>query len=747
MFALSTNRTVGTGRSVNEINLLLAGNTASGKNFAGLFEQASANKARSDTPVVRESGKKEPRIGSPIAPKVIPNIPQVNASPSNEVVTIVGKPSAPAPVHSQSIDSGPAKNEFRAISSVAAAATDDSATIIAAVSDTTVAGNAAFPATTAVLASAVVPTRALASAVKENDVPTARPVNVRVEMLPAAVHGTTTAFGHGSRQVSMPQPSDLKGLTSAGLESPLSGKMRTTEDVKSQTENGAWSLDTTGTPASELGLNPAPRETALRAAPTTAVPRIESSVAGGVRLGVPAKPETTLVTQVPEIPEDTPGKPVAQCPVITLAIPTAEASGEIQATSVGQDRVETPVTQIRSDAEITPVTLAAPIPEAQPSQPLAEVPFMTPTRPSAEAPAKTLSATPVAQVQVAMPSRLDTPASSVAQTTTTASVRAQTSGMPTGQPLVAPPAKSIAPTPAENQTVLLAQVRAEAPTTPAAQGYVITLTMPAAEASTELLATISEITSLAPVTKRSEAPSGPPVSSETEKSTLPPTSPIEGTSATHSDDADRTGKQSKTESVPPVLPGEISVPQAYNGDAAHPLVNAVSQAHQAPASGVTATPAAIVADPVASPDSDQNKPSAAFHSLHLTQQMAGPELRFTWHSPDSGDIQLSTSLRQRDVQMTVNTDRGDTASAMRADLPYLDSRLQEHSLRLGEVSIVAHERSPSTGLGMAGEQRGHPDWSPHVVESAEQETPETYNESNENPIPILSSDSRVSVLA
>jgi hypothetical protein len=138
----------------------------------------------------------------------------------------------------------------------------------------------------------------------------------------------------------------------------------------------------------------------------------------------------------------------------------------------------------------------------------------------------------------------------------------------------------------------------------------------------------------------------------------------------------------------------------------------------------------------------------AFHSARLTEQIAaGPELRFNWHSPETGDIQLSTSLRHQDVMMTVSTERADTASAMRAELPSLDSSLREHSLRLGEVNIVAQERAVSTGLGMDSQQRGQQQWSRTPMQAAETLAMSSDANDNLGPISFSTSDGRVSVLA
>lgn len=162
--------------------------------------------------------------------------------------------------------------------------------------------------------------------------------------------------------------------------------------------------------------------------------------------------------------------------------------------------------------------------------------------------------------------------------------------------------------------------------------------------------------------------------------------------------------QTLTEVVAPQPPvGGSPHATSLQGSAAAPGPSSVTKDAVAPSVGV--------AEQIASAEPEVSKPAtAAFHAEHLTEQMSGPELQFIWHSPESGDIQLSTSLHQRDVQMTVNTERADTANAIRAELPTLDGRLHEHSLQLGEVSIVAHERSVSTGMGMAGQQQGNREW-------------------------------------
>jgi flagellar hook-length control protein FliK len=149
------------------------------------------------------------------------------------------------------------------------------------------------------------------------------------------------------------------------------------------------------------------------------------------------------------------------------------------------------------------------------------------------------------------------------------------------------------------------------------------------------------------------------------------------------------------------------------------------------------------ADPMARIDAANAKPQVAFHSERLTEQLGGPELRFNWHSPEVGGIELSTSLRHHEVQMAITTERAETATAMRGELPSLDSRLQEHSLSLGEVSIVAQERALSTGLGMENQQRGQHEWTRNPAPAAEARI----SDSGESVGPISTTNGRVSVLA
>jgi hypothetical protein len=104
------------------------------------------------------------------------------------------------------------------------------------------------------------------------------------------------------------------------------------------------------------------------------------------------------------------------------------------------------------------------------------------------------------------------------------------------------------------------------------------------------------------------------------------------------------------------------------------------------------------------------KPAIAFQAVRLAERMAGPEMHFAWRNDDGGQVQVSASVHQREVQLAVSTERPDAAIAIRAEVPSLDSRLQEHSLRLGEVRVVADERALSSGLGTPSDGRGNREW-------------------------------------
>jgi len=148
---------------------------------------------------------------------------------------------------------------------------------------------------------------------------------------------------------------------------------------------------------------------------------------------------------------------------------------------------------------------------------------------------------------------------------------------------------------------------------------------------------------------------------------------------------------------------------------------------------------------IEAPEISASRSTVAFHATRLTQQMSGPELRFKVHSETAGQVQLSTSLHQRDVEMAVSAERPETAAAMRAELPTLDARLRDHALRLGDVSIGSPAPLLSTGLDMAGGGQRRPPWSSRAVPDRDSESFSSTATEELTTIPSLL-DGRISVL-
>jgi hypothetical protein len=109
-------------------------------------------------------------------------------------------------------------------------------------------------------------------------------------------------------------------------------------------------------------------------------------------------------------------------------------------------------------------------------------------------------------------------------------------------------------------------------------------------------------------------------------------------------------------------------------------------------------------------DDSQQKAPIAFHATRLTERMAGPEMHFTWHAQGGEGIQVSATMRGRNVQLVVNTERLEVASAVRDEVPTLDASLQQHALRLGEVKVISGEGTLSTQLSMSGQQHREHEW-------------------------------------
>lgn len=99
----------------------------------------------------------------------------------------------------------------------------------------------------------------------------------------------------------------------------------------------------------------------------------------------------------------------------------------------------------------------------------------------------------------------------------------------------------------------------------------------------------------------------------------------------------------------------------------------------------------------------------AMHVERLMERLAGPEMRFGFHSVESGSLQVSASLHGKVVEVGITAERAETATALRAELPALDAHLREHALRLGEARI-ASGTTMSTHSQMGEQRRQQQEW-------------------------------------
>jgi hypothetical protein len=99
----------------------------------------------------------------------------------------------------------------------------------------------------------------------------------------------------------------------------------------------------------------------------------------------------------------------------------------------------------------------------------------------------------------------------------------------------------------------------------------------------------------------------------------------------------------------------------------------------------------------------------AFHVERLAQRLAGPELRFDWKMSDAEGMQVSTVVHDRTLELTISAERSETVSALRTELPSLDSLLRENSFKLGEVKITS-DNSLKSEMQMNSQQRGTQEW-------------------------------------
>jgi hypothetical protein len=104
----------------------------------------------------------------------------------------------------------------------------------------------------------------------------------------------------------------------------------------------------------------------------------------------------------------------------------------------------------------------------------------------------------------------------------------------------------------------------------------------------------------------------------------------------------------------------------------------------------------------------------ALNTERLVEHLAGPDLKFTVRLSDSGQVQVVTNMHERTVQLGMVTDRAETVSALRSEVPYLEEHLRSRELELGEVK-VAFQGTIAMDAGYSGEQRSRQEWRNPVI--------------------------------
>lgn len=107
--------------------------------------------------------------------------------------------------------------------------------------------------------------------------------------------------------------------------------------------------------------------------------------------------------------------------------------------------------------------------------------------------------------------------------------------------------------------------------------------------------------------------------------------------------------------------------------------------------------------------SELRLPLVALNTERLVEHLAGPEMRFTVHLNDSGNVQVVTNIHDRTMQLGMVADCADTASALRSDVPYLEGRMRSQAIELGEVKISLQETA-TMNSGYSGEHRSRQEW-------------------------------------
>ena len=159
--------------------------------------------------------------------------------------------------------------------------------------------------------------------------------------------------------------------------------------------------------------------------------------------------------------------------------------------------------------------------------------------------------------------------------------------------------------------------------------------------------------------------------------------------------------------------GTVTTKQVISSEGAKTMVTAVHAVSEEVAPLLKEPPQTVEMEPAGSTARTDAVTSAvprtAVNTERLVEHLAGPEMKFTVRTSDSGQVQVSTNMHEKTMQVGVVTDRAETVTALRSEVPYLEGQMRRHAMELGEVK-VSFQNAMSMNAGLAGEQRSRQEW-------------------------------------
>jgi hypothetical protein len=105
----------------------------------------------------------------------------------------------------------------------------------------------------------------------------------------------------------------------------------------------------------------------------------------------------------------------------------------------------------------------------------------------------------------------------------------------------------------------------------------------------------------------------------------------------------------------------------------------------------------------------RNIPPVALNTERLVEHLGGAEMKFTVRMNESGQVQVTTNVHDRTMQVGIVAERAETAASLRSDVPYLENRLRGQAVELGDVKISMNQTA-TMNSGYSGEQRSRQEW-------------------------------------